>query len=53
MGGKKIMRKPIHGMCLIAGIDRTEINDGTEVLSQHYWMYRSDIKVGKTKRFLF
>lgn len=40
-------------MCLIVGIDRTEINEGTEVLNQYYWMYCSDIKVGKTKRFLF
>lgn len=30
-----------------------ELNDDPEVLDQYYWMYHSDINIGKTKEFLF
>lgn len=52
MGGKKDNIRPIHRICLIVGIDRTEVNDDLEVLDQYHWIYYSDIKIGKTGEIL-
>lgn len=51
--GEKKMGRPIHGICLIVGIDRTEINDGTKVLNQYYCILAVTLKLRRPKHFYF
>lgn len=51
--GEKTMGRPFHGICLIVGIDRTEINDGTEVLNQYNCILAVTLKLRRPKRFHF